>query len=147
MLQRLVLCVPLLHGWQGSCMGAADPRNFARRGHEANASRGARTHAEAPGRRHQQHPKPATGTISTCWINPGGSVPGRSPKTPPKNESRRKIGQFLEIWKVGQKWVKSRSTIGFRANKPIFDLLLTYFWRTFRISGEPTFDLCFACFV
>ena len=32
------------------------------------------------------------------------------------------------------------------AIKPIFDLLLTYFGPTFRISRKPTFDLFFAYF-
>ena len=57
-LQKLVLSVPVFHGWQGS-LGSRS-KNFARRGHEANASPG--TQPEAPGRSvglwHQQHPKP-----------------------------------------------------------------------------------------
>ena len=55
LLQKLVLCVPFLHGWWGSC-GAADPRKCLR-GYAANASSGAQS--EAP-------------RWSTCWLNAGG---------------------------------------------------------------------------
>ena len=43
-LQKLVLCVPSLHGWQGSW--GQQIQEFARRGHEAMLVQG---HSEAPG--------------------------------------------------------------------------------------------------
>ena len=57
-LQKLVLSVPFLHGWQRSSRSRS--KNFARRCREANASPGRQP--EGPGRSlwfgHQQHPKP-----------------------------------------------------------------------------------------
>ena len=77
-LQKLVLCVLFLHGWQGSW--EQQIQEFARRGKEANASPEARS--EAPGRcsgaRHQQHSKPQNKDSQHKLNQARGCFPGFS---------------------------------------------------------------------